>query len=336
MQMRTQIVYSLVSDSNDNFLEQLLISTYSVKLHNKEVHIVLVIDEESDKSLTSDRQKALVYIDEKIVVKTPELGKKSRSRWLKTSIRQIVKGDYLFIDTDTIIAGDLSEIDNIDSRISAVLDRHLSLDKNQRGEAIIKQCRKSGWNPEEKDYKYFNSGVMLVKECPEAHELYKKWHEIWESSYNRGIDIDQPALGLANKRVGYVIHELGGTWNCQVLGNGLRFMHDAKIIHYYNTDNRTSLHSNPYIFSNKNFQNIIKENKYVLSDDLMKLVSSPYSQFSVSNEIIADEKLNVYNSPTIQFLMIEKNRQSIPYLFLNLFILIFIHIKMIIKKFFKA
>ena len=330
--MRTKIVYSLVSDSNDHFLEQLLISTYSVKLHNKEARTVLVIDEDSDKELTAERLKALVYVDEKIVVKTPKLGKKSRSRWLKTSIRQIVKDDYLFIDTDTIITGDLSEIDNVDGRISAVLDRHLSLDKNQRGEAIVKQCRRSGWNPEKQDYQYFNSGVMLVKECPEAHELYKKWHDIWESSYNRGIDIDQPALGLANRQAGYLIKELDGTWNCQILGNGLRFMHDAKILHYYNSDSRTLLHSNPFVFSDGQFQQRVKDTGFQLPEEIKEMIKTPHRQFAESYEIIANERLDAFTSQVTAFIMRGYKQKDFAYRLLNLYVKGISVIKDFVKK----
>ena len=330
--MRTKIVYSLVSDSKDHFLEQLLISTYSVKLYNKDVHIVLVIDEESNKELTADRQKALEYVDEKIVVKTPDLGKKSRSRWLKTSIRQIVNGDYLFIDTDTIISCDLSEIDNIDGKICAVLDRHLPLNTNQRGEAIIKQCKRSGWTPETLDYKYFNSGVMLVRDCQEAVELYQKWHEIWENSFRRGIDIDQPALGLANKQVGYQIKELNGEWNCQVLGNGLRYMHDAKILHYYNSDSRTLLRSNPFVFSNSQFQQKIKDAGFQLTEEIKGMINRPHSQFAECYEIIADERLDAFTSQVAAFVMRGYKRKSIAYRVLNMYVKATIALKDFIKS----
>ena len=330
--MRTKIVYSLVSDSRDHFLEQLLISSFSVKHNNPDAHITLVTDIISNAEITDDRTNALKYIDEKIVVQTPELGKKSRSRWLKTSIRQIVKGDYLFIDTDTIITGDISEIDNVEGNICAVLDRHLSLDRNQRGEAIIKQCKRSGWNPEEKDHKYFNSGVMLVKECPEAHNLYNKWHEIWESSYNRGIDIDQPALGLANKQVGYLIKELYGTWNCQVLGNGLRYMHDAKILHYYNSDSRTMLRSNPFVFSNSDFLQQIKEAGFQLPEVVKKMVNTPHCQFAESYEIIADERLKAFTSQVTAFIMRGYKQKSIAYRLLNLYVRGIIAVKDFVKS----
>ena len=42
-----------------------------------------------------------------------EINNRERSRSLKTNLRHIVSGDYLFIDTDTIITGDLSFVDNI-------------------------------------------------------------------------------------------------------------------------------------------------------------------------------------------------------------------------------
>lgn len=331
--MRTKIVYSLVSDSKDHFLEQLLVSSYSVKQHNPDAHITLVTDNISNAEITDDRTNALKYIDEKIVVQTPELGKKSRSRWLKTSIRQIVKGDYLFIDTDTIITGDISEIDNVEGNICAVLDRHLSLDRNQRGEAIIKQCKRSGWNPEEKDHKYSNSGVMLVKECTESHELYKRWHEIWESSYNRGIDIDQPALGLANRQVGYMIKELDGIWNCQILGNGLRFMHDAKILHYYNSDSRTLLHSNPFIFSDGQFQQRIKDAGFQLPEEIKEMIKTPHRQFAESYEIIADERLNAFTSQVTAFAMRGYKQKDMIYNLLSLYVNTSIRIKDFIKKF---
>lgn len=330
--MRTKIVYSLVSDSRDHFLEQLLISSFSVKHNNPDAHITLVTDNISNAEITDDRTNALKYIDEKIVVQTPELGKKSRSRWLKTSIRQIVKGDYLFIDTDTIITGDISEIDNVGGNICAVLDRHLSLDRNQRGEAIIKQCKRSGWKPEEKDFLYFNSGVMFVKDCPEAHELYKKWHEIWESSYKRGIDIDQPALGLANRQVGYMIKELNGTWNCQVLGNGLRYMHDAKVLHYYNSDSRTLLHSNPFVFSDGQFQQRIKDAGFHLPEEIKEMIKSPHRQFAESYEIIADERLNAFTSQVTAFIMRGYKQRNMIYNLLSLYVNTSIRIKDFVKK----
>ena len=315
--MKTKIVYSLVSDSRDHFLEQLLISSYSVKQHNPDAHITLVTDNISNAEITGDRVNALKYIDEKIVVQTPELGKKSRSRWLKTSIRQIVKGDYLFIDTDTIITKSISEVDSLDIIIGAVLDRHLPIDKNQRGDDIIKQCKKSGWEPKEKDFLYFNSGVMLVKDCPEAHNLYNKWHDIWQHSYEHGIDIDQPALGLANRQAGYLIKEIDGTWNCQVLGNGLKYMHNAYILHYYNTDSRTNLLSNPFIFSSRAFQKQIAKDKFILSDTIKAMIHSPHEQFSDSYELISDEKMNAYELKTIKYLTHAYAKQSVIWRIFN-------------------
>ena len=326
--MKTKVVYSIVSNSDDCYLEQLLISTYSIKLYNNNVKIILVIDEQSNEGLIGDRFNALKYVDEKIVVKTPELRKKSRSRWLKTSIRQLVKGDYLFIDTDTIITCDISDIDSVNVKIGAVLDRHLPLDKNQRGKFIKEQCINAGWLPEEKDNLYFNSGVMLVRDCEEAYQIYKQWHEIWKSSYHHGIDIDQPALGLANRKVGYAIQELDGTWNCQVLGNGLRYLYDAKIIHYYNTGSRTKLSSNPYLFSDIKLQKKIRDNGYKLTDDVEYKIMHPHKQFSEAYEILADGKMQAYYSDVFLYMFHKYKEKS----FFNYIILIYVKVILYLRK----
>lgn len=326
--MKTKIVYSLVSNHDDCYLEQLLISTYSLKLYNNDVKIILVIDEKSNEDLTGERINALKYIDEKIVVPTPELEKKSRSRWLKTSIRELVSGDYFFIDTDTIITADLSDIDNVDGKICAVLDRHLPLNKNQRGTPIIKQCMQSGWTPECNDFYYFNSGVMLVRDSDEAYQLYKQWHEIWERSYNRGIDIDQPALGLANRKCGYVIKELDGTWNCQVLGNGLKYFFDARVIHYYNSGSRAKLRSNPYLFSDTSIPRIIKNNGYKLTEEIIYMIKNPHRQFSEAYEIIADEKMRAYYSDVFVYMFRKYKSKSL----FNYFNLMYVKVALNMRK----
>ena len=61
--------------------------------------------------------------EEKITVDfNPEIGNKQCSRWIKTNLREYVKGDFLFIDTDTVITDKLDEIDDWDIDIGMVYD----------------------------------------------------------------------------------------------------------------------------------------------------------------------------------------------------------------------
>lgn len=97
-------------------------------------------------------------------------------------MRKFVKGDYLFIDTDTIICDSLEEIDNIDADIALVADcnGNLLLDD----QSVVDRCHIAGF-ANMRNQPYFNSGVMLVHDTPVSHNLYKEWYIQWQHSLNK-------------------------------------------------------------------------------------------------------------------------------------------------------
>ncbi len=96
-------------------MEQLWVSVTSLRMYNPETTVVLLMDKITYEGLIGYRAKLLDLIDEAIVVPTPEgYSQKEMSRHIKTTARQWVKGDFLFIDTDTVIAGDLSDVDKLE------------------------------------------------------------------------------------------------------------------------------------------------------------------------------------------------------------------------------
>jgi len=44
--MKTKIIYVLVSNENDCYLEQALVSIYSLRLYNPDANLLLLVDEE--------------------------------------------------------------------------------------------------------------------------------------------------------------------------------------------------------------------------------------------------------------------------------------------------
>ena len=151
------------------------------------------------------------------------------SRFLKTNLRKLVDGDYLFIDTDTIICDKLDSIDQIDADIALVADcnRNLMLDES----AVVERCKNAGFTNIE-GQPYFNSGVMFVRDTPTSHEFYEEWYRQWLYSSNKGIYLDQPSMNYSNIQLGYPIKELSGVWNCQIYFNGWNFLSRSKILHY--------------------------------------------------------------------------------------------------------
>lgn len=246
--MKTKIVYCLISDDNDYYYEQLLISLYSLRKHNPDAVVELVIDNDTNATLVNKRTEIYSFVTRVVHAEVPKhLSKKQRSRFIKTNLRNLISGDYLFLDTDTIIQSSLEDIDEVSSDICATqeyneLNRFTKKDPHMRHLA-----EKVGLADELENEPYFNSGVMYVKDTPKAHLLYELWHSYWLITLSRGLNTDQTPLCWANKKAGHVIDFLDDKWNCLVKLRGIEFEENAKIIHYAcehsNTHYILSVHS---------------------------------------------------------------------------------------------
>jgi len=119
-------LYVLTSTIEDCYYEQFLLSATSLKMQMPSAHAVLLTDDKTEKTLTGKRAAFRHLIDEIICVKFPEESDLHyRSRFLKTTIPQHISDDFLYIDCDTVICADLSEIEREDISLGAVFDTHV-------------------------------------------------------------------------------------------------------------------------------------------------------------------------------------------------------------------
>ena len=125
--MKTKLIYVLTCSESGTYIEQALMSIWSARHHNPDAHIVLLTDDKTDRLLTGTRGGLLDYVTEKIVVPFVDENASMmfRSRWIKTSARELVEGDFLFIDCDTIVCKSLAEIDGFQCEMGAVWESHL-------------------------------------------------------------------------------------------------------------------------------------------------------------------------------------------------------------------
>jgi hypothetical protein len=208
--MRTKAVYVLTSNKEDYYYECTFLSIYSLKLHNPEMQAVLVTDAQTNDSMGIGRQKIKAYFDEMIVVDIPKrFNQKQRSRYLKTSLRQRIPGDFLFIDDDTIVTASLAEADAFECALGAVPD-----------------CNKVG-------SRYYNSGVFYVKDVKISYEFYLQWHELWLKGVAKGYVKDQASLDSVNKNMNFVIQEIPESWNYQKRIKEDEPLDPLRIVHYF-------------------------------------------------------------------------------------------------------
>lgn len=277
--MKTKIVYVLVSSPKDIYLEQAYISMYSVKYYMPDAHITLLTDKQTEASFTNVRKKELKYTDEIISINIDnKYSAQQRSRILKTSVRKYVKGDFLFIDTDTIIVKPLYDIDSIEADIAACWDTHAPFSLNPYRTMCLDHGKKLKW-PIEKEKTYFNSGVIYVKDSKLAHEFYDLWNKTLFEGYKEKVFMDQPSFAKTNYMLNHSIKTLPDIWNCE-LKHGIRFLKDAFIVHYLCTN----------VPKNNDHQVFLLNEKQIFLDIIQNDAEIP----TIINEVIKDPFKGIY------------------------------------------
>lgn len=298
--MKTKIIYVVTSNENDYYLEQTLLSILSLRIHNPHAVVTLVVDESTYQVILNTREKLRDSVTNIIVAPTPkEYNNVQKSRFIKTSLRKLIDGDFLFIDSDTVISAPLDEVDNIKASVAAVKDKHLDIKNHNWKNLIENWATFVNWELTPKDNVYFNSGVFYVKDDEAAHKLYKKWHQFWLESNEKGLSIDQPVLGKANSICGHIIKELPGIWNCQILENGLRFLNEAKIIHFFSStlDNRGA--NSAYLLKDVSIYHSIR-NTNDIPLEILNLLHNPKKAFKDRVVLLSDDEIDLMATPIYQ------------------------------------
>lgn len=229
-----KVVYVLVSTCEDYFLEQTMLSAYSAKRYNPNIQIVVLADQDTAKTLVGSRSKINEYVTELKVVEVPAYyNMMQRSRFLKTSIPKYVDGDFIYMDSDTVVAGSLDDVYEKVQHLGLIRDENLEEYGDFVKKWISGNCRMLGWHDLSQE-KGYNGGVLVVKRTSESEQFFNHWHKNWLECCSKGYDRDQLALTKANIECNYIIEEIDGKFNCQVARfEADKYKDDVRIIHYY-------------------------------------------------------------------------------------------------------
>lgn len=292
-------VYVIVSSHNDYYLEQLYVSMYSLKHHVPSARIRLITDKLTSSSFSGIRAKEAGLADEIIVADTDDRQSPAyRSRLLKTSVRNIIDGDYLFIDTDTVIVkpfGD--ELQNMTADISACDDTHSLFKNNPYRKMCIDDCRRIGCRIEAEEH-YFNSGVIWVRDSDVARRFYEQWHKNWIDGAAKGVTMDQPAFAKTNCELGRPVAVLPDRYNCE-LKHGVRYLGEAFVIHYLCTNKTRS--EQPFLLNEAAILEEIKRTGTIPAA-ITDIIGNPYKGISRTTLLLAGNDLMTANSKAFRSL----------------------------------
>lgn len=288
--MRTKAVYVVVSGETDVYFEQAWVSAWSLKHYNPGMEVECVVDPDTyDQVMGSYRRQALSVIDRLVRVEVPaQYGKKERSRWLKTSVRRHVGGDFLFVDTDTIVCDSLRELDSLAGDVMMVRDHHCPFSEMTDARYILQGIENVlGSRFTEDDY--YNSGVIYTKDTPASHAFFEAWHAQWKEFHKQGVHTDQCSLAVLNAKV-HAIQDLDDIYNCQIRLS-VRFLHRAKIVHFFN--NQCPQNSVHPFDSSEVYKQVKKER--TLSPAFQQAVLDCKSLFYTQTYILGGEERVMYD-----------------------------------------
>lgn len=289
-------VYILISSRQDLYYEQLLVSLYSLRMHNPELNVVVLVDDVTEQTLHGKRSKVRELANEIKVIAVPEeYNPKARSRYIKTTFRNYLTGNLLFIDTDTVITDNLLDLENVHADMASVLDYHCAL--YQRKDKLHFEARmKRVFDTTIPDsLQYFNSGVIFIRDTPPVYRFFEDWHNYWLfSAFQKNENYDQPAFLMADLKNGHFIKELGGEYNCQLL-TSIEYLHTAKILHFFNINWPGKEYLSPF-FRNDLYEELKQTGE--ISENTHNLIANCKSAF-YSPMLFADPRESEFTSTLV-------------------------------------
>jgi len=228
-----RIVYVLSADGPDVHFAMTRVSVASLRVSNPQARIEIVCDENTDGVSRQARDPLRDEVDRWFVQDTPPGSPGYRNRFLKTTLREFLRGSFLYLDGDTFVRADLSPLFLLDTDVAAARNHSADAVAGQIWVEDAETCRRMGWPVGHREY--LNGGVIFLADTPEARAFAGAWHRLWLSSVatTRGYR-DQPALNTALMETLPRLKVLPHRFNAQIRGN-LRVSLDAVIQHYYSS-----------------------------------------------------------------------------------------------------
>lgn len=272
------VAYVVVDDNSLFFYNEMMKSLTSLRMHMPNQKVSVFTDDKTY-GILQNIDAEVFKVAEVVCVKIGgEYTHVEKSRYIKVTLRERVKGPLLYIDTDTVICDFLPEIE-MKKSVGLVLEFHsLRTDTNWYLTDLYDE--RSGLNLESYDY-FYNSGVIWSKDDEHAHRIYRKWHELWEQTRKNGIPRDQSPLNYVLKEERDYVETLDGVWNCQLaraFSMGLNYISKAYVIHYFN------IPTSAYKFCQDEYRNL----PYT-DEQIIEMLRRPKEQFSKCRLVKLDD-----------------------------------------------
>jgi hypothetical protein len=229
--MHRHVCYILSSDGDDLYAEATYIAIGLLRRTYKDAQVTLLTDKATEFSIGSQAKLLFKAADQVINVAADFPSGMARSRYLKSSMRQRVRGNFTFMDADALVVRPCDEIFSPETPLAAALDRNSENPSPKTPEWIRPIYEHFGW-----DYplpRYFNTGVMYWEDSAETQRLSSLWHDRWQQVFQQfGKPFDQPSFNSAIHDLKTRVKVLPQACNAMVEAHP-RFVKRANVYHFF-------------------------------------------------------------------------------------------------------
>jgi hypothetical protein len=228
-----KVVFAVTSQGHDVYSAMTRLAVGSLRVSNPGLRVTVACDQKTDAAMQRARDPLIGEVDEWLAVQAPEGPPEFMNRHVKTRLRELIAGRFLFLDSDTFVRGELGELLALDCDVAGA--------RNHSRESLAEQI----WEQDGKvlaaldwrigDEIYVNGGVLFYNDTEGARRFAGQWHRRWLQSASRGDYFrDQPALNAALAECAPRLAVLPDRFNAQfVLSPEVAV--DAVIWHYYSS-----------------------------------------------------------------------------------------------------
>ena len=236
-----KIVFVIVVDQQVKLLHELMAVAMAIKHLSSNVDICIL----------TDRRTSTLSLFQEVV---QHLGAKPqivglgcfqdhtavvRSRVLKSQMRALIEGDFLYIDSDALPLIDLKKL-SITKSLAAAPDASKVNVQALTPNWVVNEYCAVGWKSESGIY--LNSGVIAWKDDQRSREMGLFWHEHWLELYSkRNVYKDQPSFNYMINYFRESVEVLDQKWNGLVTADA-RFSRQSLVYHYFTSGSRKFPH----------------------------------------------------------------------------------------------
>lgn len=225
--------FVVTSQGRDIYSAATRIAIASLRQTNPWLPVTIAVDRATHDALRISADPLTSEADDWLVVDVPGGNAEYRNRHIKTRLRTLLQGPFLFLDSDILVRGDLSAIFGTECDIAGARNHSRQIPSEQVWDQDRETLETMAWHVREDIY--VNGGVLFLSDSDAAHALVGEWHRRWLSSTETtGRHRDQPALNSALQASAARLHVLEDRYNAQIVPSP-EVAVDAVIWHFYSS-----------------------------------------------------------------------------------------------------